>query len=85
MRTTTYLRVRCYSCGRYWHVYERDYNSDYARVCPICGAEVDAQTWTKQVIPALAQTADANRELQKDHSGQHTPLFSVAICTQNAN
>lgn len=39
---------------------------------------IDTQTWEKQIIPAFASMDDANRELEKDHSGYHTPLFDVS-------
>ena len=78
-----YLRIRCGSCGMKWEVYERDFNNERANMCPHCMAEIDRQTWKNQVIPALCQTADANRELIKDHldTGKwfKRPIFSFDV------
>jgi hypothetical protein len=32
-----------------------------------------------QVLPALGQVADANREIFKDHLGYQTPVFSFDV------
>jgi len=74
-----YLKIYCHQCGGTWDVYSRDnWKADTARQCPHCFMSIDAQTWTKQIIPAFASMDDANRELEKDHSGYHTPLFDVS-------
>ncbi len=75
-----YLRIHCAACGRVWEVYHRDnWNNDKARQCPHCFAEIDRQTWEKQVLPAFGAVHDANAELYKDHTGYDKPLFSVDV------
>lgn len=78
----TYLKIHCTACGESWRVFEyNNFHADGARRCPNCSASIDGQTWERQVIPALGATADANRELQKDHTGNHTPLFTFDVIT----
>lgn len=73
-----YLRIHCANCCRRWSVYGvGNWRSETARTCPHCGAQIDAQTWEKQVLPAFGMMSDANRELIKDHAGYSTPLFRV--------
>lgn len=73
-----YMVVTCGYCHQKWHVYgSRDFNSEDARRCPHCQAEIDGQLWEKSVIPAFASLQDANRELFKHSVGYHTPLFQV--------
>ena len=73
-----YMRITCGSCGKPWEIYERDkWNVAASGSCPHCGAEIDAQTWTRSIAPAFGAAADANRELVKDHTGSRQPLFSV--------
>lgn len=74
-----YMRIYCGYCGQSWEVYGRDMNDEHSRECPHCGSEIDHQTWTGQVLPALGQVMDANRELLKDHLGYHTPVFSFDV------
>lgn len=78
-----FLRIRCGHCKQKWEVYERAFNDVRASECPHCGCEIDRQTWVNQVIPALCQTADANRELLKDHLDDgkflRIPLFSFDV------
>lgn len=50
----------------------------YPRTCPHCFKAIERQTWEKQIIPAFLALDDANRELVKDSSGYHTPLFEVS-------
>lgn len=50
----------------------------YARTCPHCFKAIERQTWEKQIIPAFHALDDANREIVKDSSGYHTPLFEVS-------
>lgn len=64
-----FLKIYCSNCRRTWHVYERGINDSQSRICPNCGQEIDRQTWKNQVVPALEQVADANRELKKDNLG----------------
>ena len=72
------LRIHCDSCGGQWEVYgSGDFHSRAARTCPHCGQRIDGQTWEKQILPAFGGMMDANRELLKDHSGYHAPLFTV--------
>lgn len=73
-----YIKIHCAECRRRWAVYARDdWKADAARTCPHCGAQIDPQTWEKQVLPAFGMMGDANRELFKDHTGYHAPLFRV--------
>lgn len=82
---TSYMKIHCYSCGGDWEVYERDnWKSTNARTCPHCGRRIDGAIWEQQVLPAFNQFADANRELEKDSSGYHTPFFKVD-CIANGN
>ncbi len=75
-----YLRIHCAACGGVWEVYHRDnWNDGKARQCPHCSAEIDSQTWEKQVLPAFGAVHDANAELYKDHTGYDKPLFSVDV------
>ena len=53
-------------------------SGNYARTCPHCFKAIEKQTWDKQIIPAFLAMSDANRELVKDSSGYHTPLFEVS-------
>lgn len=81
---TGYVRIHCAQCRRRWAVYERDdWKADTARTCPHCGAQIDAQTWERQVLPAFGIMGDANRELIKDHTGYSTPLFRVDYISMN--
>ncbi len=71
-----YLRIHCEACGGVWEVYHRDnWNNDKARQCPHCFAEIDRQTWEKDVLSAFSAVHDANAELYKDHTGNDKPLF----------
>ena len=75
-----YMRIHCHQCGGTWEVYQRDnWKDDRARTCPHCFSEIDGQTWERQIIPALGAVADANAELQKDHTGTRGPLFTVDV------
>lgn len=75
-----YLRIHCAACGGVWEVYHRDnWNNDKARQCPHCSAEIDRQTWEKQILPAFGAVHDANAELFKDHKGNDKPLFYVDV------
>lgn len=74
-----YLKIYCGYCGQSWDVYGRDMNDEHSRECPHCGSEIDHQTWMGQVLPALGNVMDANRELLKDHLGYHTPVFSFDV------
>ena len=74
-----FLKMFCGSCKQKWDVYARQMNEEESRVCPHCGAEIDRQTWKNQIVPALGQVADANRELMKDHLGYHSPAFSFDV------
>lgn len=74
-----YLRIYCDYCGQAWEVYERSMHDEHSRQCPHCMSKIDGQTWEKQVVPALAQVSDANRELLKDHLGYHTPVFTFDV------
>ena len=66
-----YLRIHCDVCGGTWN--------DKARQCPHCFSEIDAQTWARQIVPAFCAVSDANRELYKDSTGYHTPLFTFDV------
>ena len=79
-----YMRIKCHYCGGTWEVYGRSItglssptiiSGDYPRTCPHCFKAIERQTWEKQIIPAFLALDDANRELVKDSSGYHTPLF----------
>lgn len=73
-----YMNIHCFSCRRVWWVYDRDnWKDEPARTCPHCGAQIDAQTWEKQVLPAFGMMGDANRELFKAHTGQNAQLFRI--------
>ena len=77
-----YLRIHFEACGGVWEVYHRDnWNNDKARQCPHCFAEIDRQTWEKEVLPAFGAVHDANAELHKDHTGYDKPLFYFDVMT----
>lgn len=82
-----YMRIKCHYCGGTWEVYGRSItglssptiiSGDYPRTCPHCFKAIERQTWEKQIIPAFLALDDANRELVKDSSGYHIPLFEVS-------
>lgn len=74
----SYMRIHCNYCGQAWEVYgSRDWNNDRERSCPHCQQEIDLQTWRREILPAFGSFSDANRELFKDHTGHHTPLFTI--------
>lgn len=81
-----YMRIKCHYCGGTWEVYGRSItgvsgvtiSGNYPRTCPHCFKAIEKQTWDKQIIPAFLALDDANRELVKDSSGYHTPLFEVS-------
>ena len=81
-----YMCIKCHYCGGTWEVYGRSItgvsgatiSGNYARTCPHCFKAIEKQTWDKQIIPAFLAMSDANRELVKDSSGYHTPLFEVS-------
>jgi len=72
-----YLKIHCEHCGGGWVVYAHQVNDEQANCCPHCFAEIDRQTWGRQIIPAFAALEDANRELLKDHAGYHVSRFWV--------
>ena len=73
-----YLRIHCDYCGGTWDVYRHsNFHERAARTCPHCQQRIDGQTWEKQILPAFGGMMDANRELLKDHTGYHSPLFTV--------
>lgn len=72
-----YLKIHCHYCGGTWEVYKKLLGVEAARACPHCFKSVDGQTWEKQIIPAFHALDDANRELYKDSTGYHVPLFEV--------
>lgn len=74
-----YLRIYCDYCGQKWDVYERSIHDEKSRICPHCMAEIEPQTWSRQIVPALGMVSDANRELYKDHLGYHRPIFTVDV------
>ena len=45
--------------------------------CPHCGTKIDRQTWEKCVVPAFGAFMDLNRDLFRDHVGEHRPLFQI--------
>ena len=71
-----YMRIKCHYCGGTWEVYPKTITE--GRTCPHCSKSIEKQTWDKQIIPAFLALDDANRELVKDSSGYHTPLFEVS-------
>lgn len=73
----SYMKIHCFSCGGDWNICEgSDWKAPGARMCPHCGNKVDRAIWETQVLPAFNLFADANRELEKDSRGYHTPLFN---------
>ena len=73
-----YLRIHCDYCGGTWDVYgHSNFHERAARTCPHCQQRIDGQTWENQILPAFGGMMDANRELIKDHTGYHSPLFTV--------
>lgn len=72
------LKIKCFYCDGSWEVYSRDMNNEKARICPHCQSSIESQTWKNQIMPAFGMLDDANRELFKDHTGHHIPLFSVS-------
>lgn len=74
-----YIELHCETCNGSWQVYERDVQRDSSRTCPHCFSEVDTQTWDRQIVPAFGAVDDANRELFKDATGYHRPLFTFDV------
>ena len=72
------MKINCGYCSGSWEVYSRDMKYDKARTCPHCLQHIERQTWEKQILPAFGMLDDVNRELFKDHTGYHKPLFSVS-------
>ena len=73
-----YVSIHCDYCGGTWDVYgHSNFHERAARTCPHCQQRIDGQTWEKQILPAFGGMMDANRELIKDHTGYHSPLFTV--------
>lgn len=72
-----HLIIHCTSCRTAWQVYPRDMTDEKSRCCPGCYAEIDAQTWRKQILPAFGAMMDANKELQKDSTGYDAPPFQI--------
>ena len=73
-----YMKISCEYCGGSWEVYERDdWNGRKAATCPHCGTKIDRQTWQKCVVPAFGAFMDLNRDLFRDHVGEHRPLFQI--------
>lgn len=77
-----YLRIKCRNCGGAWEVYAQTINA--GRACPHCFKEIEQQSWERQIIPAFHALDDANRELAKDHTGYHVPLFEVSYKADTA-
>ena len=50
---------------------------ELGRTCPRCGGQIVPQTWYIQVLPALGQMEDANRELHKDALGYGNTRFKI--------
>ena len=79
------LRIHCHNCGGHWDLYDGkagrnapdSYKHRTYKTCPHCHEQIDGQDWDRQILPAFAAMADANRELYKTHTGYGTPLFSV--------
>lgn len=80
-----YLKISCGSCGGKWEVYAHQVKDERANQCPHCFAEIDRQTWERQIIPAFGEMEDANRELVKDSTGYHGPLFKVGYLPKKGN
>lgn len=72
-----YLKIHCDRCSGVWEVYAHQIKDERTRQCPHCHAEIDKQTWERQIVPAFGALDDANRELLKDHTGYHVPRFWV--------
>lgn len=73
-----YMRIHCGNCGKTWEIYARDdWNDPKARQCPHCFSHISHQVWTKEVLPTFGAFQDANRELYKDATGYHKPIFGV--------
>ena len=74
-----HLKIYCDSCGSTWNVYSRDDWKDRRfRQCPVCGVCIERQTWERQILRAFGEMEDSTRELLKDHTGSHMPLFTVS-------
>ena len=72
------LKIRCVRCRSRWELHEgEDWHEESTRTCPSCGAQIDAQIWEKEIMPAFGAMGDANRELIKHHLGFKAPLFRV--------
>ena len=74
-----YMRITCGNCGNQWRVCESDdFTGDRSkRICTRCGEEIDTQVYEKQLTPAFNYFRDLEKELMKQHTGYHTPLYSV--------
>ena len=76
----SYLKIHCGNCKQSWEIYHRDnWKADQERECPHCGSRIEKKTWDRQILPAFGMVDDANRELFKDHTGYHVPLFTFDV------
>ena len=73
-----FMKIHCGYCGQAWEIYYRDdWHSRKASECPHCQSRIDRQTWENQILPAFDALCDANADLFRAHTGQHTALFTV--------
>lgn len=69
------LNIFCNGCGTSWTVLHRDeYGNWKPRTCPCCGKEINEQIWY-QVIRALHEYGDAQREIIKEAQQPKGTLF----------
>ena len=73
-----YMKIHCGNCGGSWEIYSRDdWKDPKARQCPHCFCHVSKQVWSKEVLEAFGAGQDALRELYKDATGYHNPMFTI--------
>lgn len=78
------MRIHCDHCGGTWEIYSRDdWNDDRGRQCPHCFEHISRQVWTKEILPAFGAFLDSNKELIKDSTGYHRPLYGVDFISDN--
>lgn len=73
-------KIKCYSCGNEFFVYQNDSKSHDRIICPHCLTEMDSQMVNK-VYALMGEADDLNRDFRKYASEQSNPgpLFQVNV------